>query len=111
MLPSPSRYGEEKQARQVARAIVDARYSFGRITTTKQLADVVAAAIQGSVLAIAIIAIASTVVLWPTLLLQGSVLAIVIIAIASTVVLWPTLLSQGYVLMTTIAIIASTGVL
>ena len=38
------RYGEEKRARVVARTIVDSRYAFGRITTTTQLADIVATA-------------------------------------------------------------------
>ena len=41
------RYGEEKRARAIARAIVDSRYAFGRITTTSQLANVVASVFQG----------------------------------------------------------------
>ena len=35
------KYGEEKMYRQVAKAIVDSRNSFGAITTTEQLAKVV----------------------------------------------------------------------
>lgn len=34
-------YGEEKQARKIARAIVDARYLFKNLTTTQELADLV----------------------------------------------------------------------
>lgn len=36
------KYGEEKQARVIARAIVDTRYTHGHITTTTQLAAVIA---------------------------------------------------------------------
>ncbi|ELT90489.1 hypothetical protein CAPTEDRAFT_90607 [Capitella teleta] len=38
------KYGEEKQAQLVAHAIIDSRYAFGRITSTAQLADIVATA-------------------------------------------------------------------
>lgn len=34
-------YGEEKQARKIARAIVETRYAFKRLETTKELADLV----------------------------------------------------------------------
>ncbi|XP_074042559.1 probable methyltransferase-like protein 15 homolog [Leptinotarsa decemlineata] len=34
-------YGEEKQAKKIARAIVEARYLFKKLTTTKDLADLV----------------------------------------------------------------------
>ncbi|XP_063706770.1 probable methyltransferase-like protein 15 homolog [Culicoides brevitarsis] len=34
-------YGEEKQARKIARAIVETRHAFKRIETTKELADIV----------------------------------------------------------------------
>ncbi|KAF2899775.1 hypothetical protein ILUMI_06412 [Ignelater luminosus] len=34
-------YGEEKQARKIARAIVEARYLFKRLATTEELADLV----------------------------------------------------------------------
>lgn len=37
-------YGEEKNAKKIARAIVEARYLFKRLETTKELADVVNAA-------------------------------------------------------------------
>lgn len=37
-------YGEEKNAKRIARAIVEARYMFKRIETTKELSDVVNAA-------------------------------------------------------------------
>jgi 16S rRNA C1402 N4-methylase RsmH len=40
------RYGEEKQAQLIAHAIMDSRYAFGKIKTTKQLADIVATAFQ-----------------------------------------------------------------
>ena len=40
------KYGEEKRARLIARAITDTRYTFGKITTTQQLADVVASVFQ-----------------------------------------------------------------
>lgn len=36
-------YGEEKNAKKIAKAIVDARYSVKRIETTKELADIVEA--------------------------------------------------------------------
>ena len=39
------KYGEEKNARAIARAIVDSRYTFGRIETTKQLAKIVQSAV------------------------------------------------------------------
>ncbi|GFR73440.1 ribosomal RNA small subunit methyltransferase H [Elysia marginata] len=35
------KYGEEKMARPIAQAVVDARYAFGNFTRTKQLAEVV----------------------------------------------------------------------
>ena len=41
------KYGEEKCARPVARAIIDSRYAFGRITSTIQLAEIVATAFPG----------------------------------------------------------------
>ena len=41
------RYGEEKKAKHIARAIVDSRYAFGRIKTTKQLAKIVASVFEG----------------------------------------------------------------
>lgn len=34
-------YGEEKQARKIARAIIEARYLFKKLTTTEELADLV----------------------------------------------------------------------
>lgn len=34
-------YGEEKQARKIARAIIDARYLFKELSTTQELADLV----------------------------------------------------------------------
>ncbi|KAG5885103.1 hypothetical protein JTB14_017278 [Gonioctena quinquepunctata] len=34
-------YGEEKQAKKIARAIIEARYLFKKLTTTKELADLV----------------------------------------------------------------------
>lgn len=34
-------YGEEKQARKIARAVIDARYLFKKLTTTQDLADLV----------------------------------------------------------------------
>ena len=40
-------YGEEKQARSIAQAIVDARYAFGNITSTMQLAQIVDTAFEG----------------------------------------------------------------
>lgn len=36
-------YGEEKQARKIARAVIDARYLFKNLTTTQDLADLVQA--------------------------------------------------------------------
>lgn len=39
-------YGEEKNAKKIARAIVEARYLFKRLETTKELADVVNAACE-----------------------------------------------------------------
>ena len=36
------KYGEEKKARLIARAIVDTRYTYGHITSTTQLAGIVA---------------------------------------------------------------------
>ena len=39
------KYGEEKNARAIARAIVDSRYTFGKIATTKQLARIVQSAV------------------------------------------------------------------
>lgn len=35
-------YGEEKQARKIARAVIEARYLFKNLTTTQHLAEVVA---------------------------------------------------------------------
>lgn len=35
------KYGEEKNYRKIATAIVESRYAFGKITRTKQLADVI----------------------------------------------------------------------
>jgi len=40
-------YGEEKRARDIARAIIDSRYAFGRIRTTTQLANIVASVYSG----------------------------------------------------------------
>lgn len=37
-------YGEEKNAKKIARSIIEARYLFKRIGTTKELADIVSAA-------------------------------------------------------------------
>lgn len=34
-------YGEEKQARKIARAVIEARYLFKKLTTTQELADLV----------------------------------------------------------------------
>jgi MraW methylase family len=42
-------YGEEKRAREIARAIVDSRYAFGRLKTTSQLANIVASVYSGYV--------------------------------------------------------------
>jgi len=41
------KYGEEKHAKLIAHAIVDSRYAFGPITTTTQLANIVASAYHG----------------------------------------------------------------
>lgn len=41
-------YGEEKQARKIARAIVEARYLFKKLTTTEELADLVETVIEGN---------------------------------------------------------------
>ena len=41
------KYGEEKHAKLIARAIVDSRYAFGPITSTARLADIVATVYQG----------------------------------------------------------------
>lgn len=35
------KYGEERRAVKIAHAVIDARSAFGRITTTKELADIV----------------------------------------------------------------------
>ena len=40
------KYGEEKVARKIAQAVVDARYAFGNFTRTKQLADVVSSVFE-----------------------------------------------------------------
>ncbi|GFO18149.1 ribosomal RNA small subunit methyltransferase h [Plakobranchus ocellatus] len=40
------KYGEEKKARQIAHAIVDARYAFGNFTRTKQLAEVLSSVFE-----------------------------------------------------------------
>lgn len=53
------KYGEEKRARLIARAIVDARNTFGQITTTKELADIVASVSQGSVILLCIFSLFS----------------------------------------------------
>jgi len=41
------KYGEERHAKLIAHAIVDSRYAFGPITTTAQLANIVAMACNG----------------------------------------------------------------
>ena len=41
------KYGEERHAKLIAHAIVDSRYAFGPITTTTQLASIVATACAG----------------------------------------------------------------
>jgi len=41
------KYGEERHAKLIAHAIVDSRYAFGPITTTRQLADIVTVACNG----------------------------------------------------------------
>ena len=38
------KYGEEKEARHIARTIVNSRYAFGDITTTGQLAKIISTA-------------------------------------------------------------------
>lgn len=43
------KYGEEKRARLIARAIVDSRNTYGKITTTAQLAGIVADVYKGFV--------------------------------------------------------------
>lgn len=40
-------YGEEKQAKKIARAVIDARYSVKRLQTTHELADIVYACCSG----------------------------------------------------------------
>ncbi|KAK2184252.1 hypothetical protein NP493_273g00007 [Ridgeia piscesae] len=42
------KYGEEKMARSIARAIVDSRYAFGRISTTGQLAKIVSSVFESA---------------------------------------------------------------
>ena len=41
------KYGEERHAKLIAHAIVDSRYAFGPITTTAQLASIIATACDG----------------------------------------------------------------
>lgn len=41
-------YGEEKNAKKIARAIVDMRYSLRKIETTKELADLIASCFAGT---------------------------------------------------------------
>jgi len=41
------KYGEERHAKLIARAVIDSRYAFGPITTTTQLADIVTVACDG----------------------------------------------------------------
>ncbi|KAK7098946.1 hypothetical protein V1264_003156 [Littorina saxatilis] len=41
-------YGEERHARSIAQAIVEARYAFGNITSTAQLAQVIDTVFEGS---------------------------------------------------------------
>lgn len=41
------RYGEERLSRSIAQAIVDARYAFGSISRTRQLADIVDMVFEG----------------------------------------------------------------
>ena len=41
------KYGEESKYRKIAQTIVESRYAFGKITTTKQLAAVVESAFEG----------------------------------------------------------------
>ncbi|VEN61469.1 unnamed protein product [Callosobruchus maculatus] len=40
-------YGEEKQAKKIARAIIEARYMFKNLTTTQELADLVETVVSG----------------------------------------------------------------
>lgn len=35
------KYGDEKKAKQIARALVEWRYMFGKIRKTKQLVDII----------------------------------------------------------------------
>ena len=35
------KYGEERNARRIATSLVEARYAFGKITRTKQLAEII----------------------------------------------------------------------
>lgn len=42
------KYGEERRAMKIAHAIVETRSAFGRITRTKELADIVESACEGS---------------------------------------------------------------
>ncbi|XP_025085043.1 probable methyltransferase-like protein 15 homolog [Pomacea canaliculata] len=42
------RYGEERLSRSIAQAIVDARYAFGSISRTRQLADIVDMVFEGN---------------------------------------------------------------
>ena len=39
-------YGEEKQAKKIARALIDVRYSFKKLETTKELADLVESVLE-----------------------------------------------------------------
>ena len=40
-------YGEEKRAKEIAQAIIEARYAFGNISRTLQLAKIVDAVFEG----------------------------------------------------------------
>ena len=40
-------YGEERLARSIAQAIIEARYAFGSITRTQQLAQIVDTVFEG----------------------------------------------------------------
>lgn len=42
-------YGEEKQAKKIARAVIDARYAIKKLETTKELADLVYACTGGEI--------------------------------------------------------------
>lgn len=42
-------YGEEKQAKKIAREIINARYTIGRLETTHQLADLISTVLGGSI--------------------------------------------------------------